>query len=315
MLTGFMHVMSFVGSAVFFLPLLMVVYWCVDPRTGARAAVLLTLSGVLNTVLKLFFHAPRPFWTDPAITGHEGRDSFGMPSGHAQNSAVAWGFLGSRFRRRAVWAAVVAVIVLVGVSRIYLGVHSLGQVLAGWAVGGLLLAAGLRLEPVVVPWWSRRPLPAQIALALAVSLACLAAAWAGLQTLDGWRWPDAWAGAITRAGGDIGPLTLSDGAAASGGLFGIVAGLSVAARRGWSDASGELWRRLARVPVGAAGGLAIYTFGLFLGTQPVQAFVVQAALGLWAAAGAPESFVRLGLATRPTLALTRAGEERAEVGS
>ncbi|WP_067478150.1 phosphatase PAP2 family protein [Actinomadura hibisca] len=313
MLTGFMHVMSFVGSAAFYVPLLMAVYWCVDPRTGARAAVLLTLSGVVNTVLKLFFHAPRPFWTDPGTTGYEGRDSFGMPSGHAQNSVVAWGFLSSRFRRRAVWAAALVVIVLIGVSRIYLGVHSLGQVLVGWSVGALLLAAALWLEPVVVPWWSRRPMSAQLGLALAVALVCVGAAWAGLQTLDGWRWPDAWVNAITRAGGDVAPITLSEGAAAAGGLFGILAGLSAAAHRGWYDAGGELWRRVARVPVGAAGALAIYTVGLFLGTQPVQAFIVQAALGLWGAAGAPESFVRLRLATRTTPELTRAGEERVEV--
>ncbi|MBX6769369.1 MAG: hypothetical protein IRY90_19825, partial [Actinomadura rubrobrunea] len=66
-------------------------------------------------------------------------------------------------------------------------------------------------------------------------------------------------------------------------------------------------------PVAAAGVSAFYTLGLFLGTRPVQAFAGSALLALWATAGAPEAFMRLGLAPRPTPAVPRAGEERAEV--
>ncbi|MGK5553695.1 phosphatase PAP2 family protein [Actinomadura kijaniata] len=314
MFTEFMHVMSFVGSAAFYLPLLVVVYWCVDPRTGARAAVLLTVNATVNTVAKLWFHDPRPFWTDPGVTGHEGRDSFGMPSGHAQNAVVAWGFLGSRSRRRAVWAGVVVVVVLIGYSRIHLGVHSLPQVLTGWAVGGLVLAGGLYLEPRVASRWARQPLWTQLALSLMIGLLCLVAAWAALRfALDGWRWPAEWVRRIAAAGGSAEPVTLAEAAGASGGLAGILAGLSVAARRGWCDPGGDLWRRLARVPVGVAGASVVYTAGLFLGEHPVQAFCVQAALGLWAAAGAPEAFVRLGLATRGACAPASAPADRRPV--
>ncbi|MFC6935333.1 phosphatase PAP2 family protein [Actinomadura yumaensis] len=91
MLTGLMHALSFVGSAGFYLPLLVVVFWCVSPRAGARLGVVLVLGAALNTVLKLAFHAPRPYWTDPSVTGREPIESFGMPSGHAQNAAVVWG--------------------------------------------------------------------------------------------------------------------------------------------------------------------------------------------------------------------------------
>lgn len=49
---------------------------------------------------------------------------------------------------------------------------------------------------------------------------------------------------------------------------------------------------------------------LFDGTGLVQAFVVHAVLGLWVTAGAPETFVRLGLAARPTRALTPPGDGR-----
>ncbi|MEU6035092.1 phosphatase PAP2 family protein [Actinomadura sp. NPDC047616] len=319
MLTDFMEAMSFIGSGGVYLSLLVLVYWCVDPRWGARAAVLLTISTVLNTVLKLFFHEPRPFWTDTSITGHEPRDSFGMPSGHAQSAAVFWGFAAARAPagrpalRRAAWAVALVMIGLIGASRVVLGVHSIGQVAAGYAIGAVLLAVGLHLEPLVVPWWTRRPLAAQLGLALGVSLVLAGFGWAAVEALDGWHWPASWAHAIAAAGGRVEPITVGDSAAAAGGLFGLLAGLSWMAYRGGYDASGQVWRRLARVPVGAVGVSAFYTLGLFLGTQPVQAFAGHALLALWATAGAPEAFMRLGLAPRTTRAVTRAGEERAEV--
>jgi membrane-associated phospholipid phosphatase len=312
-LTATMQVLSFLGSAGFYSALLVIVYWCVNPRLGARGAVALAMSGALNTTLKLVFHDPRPFWTDRSITGHQPLNSFGMPSGHAQTAPVFWGFLAAQTRRWVLWAAALAMIVLIGISRIVLGVHSLGQVAAGWLIGAGLLAVLLWCEPRVVPWWTRRPLIQQLGLSLAVGLAFIAAMWGALQPIDRWRWPAMWAQRIVESGGDLEPVTLTDGAAASGGLFGLLAGLSIAARLIGYEPGGEIWRRLARIPVGAAGALALYTVGLFLGTQPVQTFIVQAMLGLWVTAGAPEVFIRLRLADRTTRAVTRPGEGRSEV--
>jgi membrane-associated phospholipid phosphatase len=326
--TAFWHAMSFIGSAGFYVPLLVVVYWCVDPRLGARATVLLTLSGVVNGLLKVVFHAPRPYWTS-GISAYETQASFGMPSGHAQNAVVAWGFIAvwlygrahgraprpGRWRaigRPAVPAAAVAVIVLIGVSRIPLHVHSLGQVAAGWAVGAVLLVAALRLEPVLVPWWERRPLWAQTMLALTVALVFLAATALAVGELRGWRIPDAWTKAIGVAGGTVKLRSLREGAAGAGALFGGLTGVSWLAHRGWFDPGGALWRRLARLPVGLAGGAVIWSAGLFTGRAVPVIFVANALLGLWMTVGAPEVFLRAGLAARGPLGhprpITRAGE-------
>jgi hypothetical protein len=107
------------------------------------------------------------------------------------------------------------------------------------------------------------------------------------------------------------PPSLTEASAGAGGLFGILAGLSVLGWRGF-DAGGAVWRRLARIPVGGLGAFVIYGVGLFMGDQPVPSFLVQAVLGLWATCGAPEAFVRLGLAGRVPPAITRAGEGLAE---
>ncbi|MFA1542124.1 phosphatase PAP2 family protein [Actinomadura monticuli] len=313
MLTGFMLFMSYLGSAGFYVPLLVALFWCVAPRLAARASVVLLTCGLLNAILKLVFHDPRPYWTDPAVQGRQPLSSFGMPSGHAQNGIVAWGFFAAQTRRRLVWAGAAVVIALIGVSRVYLGVHSTGQVLAGWAVGLLLLVAALALEPVVVPWWARRHLGVQMALSLVLSLLLLAAAWGAWQPLENWQWPQAWADAIRAAGGRAEPVSLTDSARASGGLCGALAGLSVLAARGWFDPGGRAWQRLARVPLGFAGAAAVAALDLLpTGTNLAEAFAVQMLLALWVTAGAPEAFVRLGLAARPTPGVTRPGEERAE---
>lgn len=319
MLTDVMEAMSFIGSAGVYLSLLVIVYWCLDPRQGARAAVLLSVGSALTTVLKLFFHEPRPFWTDASVAGHEPLASFGMPSGHALCAVVVWGFAASQVPagrpvlRRAAWGGALTVIGLIGASRVVLGVHSVAQVAAGYAIGAVVLAVGLHLEPLAVPWWRRRPPTAQLGLALGASAVLAGMGWAAVEALDGWDWPASWARAIAAAGGRAEPVTVGESFAAAGGLFGLLAGLSWTAHRGGYDASGPVWRRLARVPVAAAGVLAFYTLGLFLGTQPVQAFAGSALLALWATAGAPEAFMRLGLAPRPTRAVPRVGEERAEV--
>jgi hypothetical protein len=302
--------MSYLGSAAFYVPLLVVLFWCVAPRLAARATVLLLFGALLNTLLKLVFHEPRPYWTDPAIKGRQSLSSFGMPSGHAQNGIVAWGFFAAQTKRRLLWVGAAVIIALIGVSRVYLGVHSTGQVLAGWAIGLTVLVAALALEPIVVPWWTQRHLAVQIALSLAISLLLLAAAWGAWHPLENWQWPQAWADAIRAAGGETQPVTLTDSARASGGLCGALAGFSILTARGWFAPDGRAWQRLARLPIGLAGAALIY---LFDGTNLIQAFIVQAALALWVTAGAPEAFVRLRLAARPTPGLTRPGDDRAEL--
>ena len=317
-MTGFMHVMSFIGSAGFYVPVLAVVFWCVSPRAGAGAAILLTMSGALNVLPKVAIREPRPYWTDPAITVHEPLATFGMPSGHAQGAAVAYGLLGLFSVRLArgraapggravaagwgstvtIWAGVGAVVGLVGVSRVYLGVHSAGQVLAGWLIGAALLLAAQVLGPLVTPWWGRRRPAAQLGLSLAVSLALLAPTAAAVSGLRSWRWPPAWARAIETAGGSVGPITLVDGAAVAGTVFGVLAGLSWLARRGWFEPGGTPWRRLGRVPIGAGGAGVILVGGWFAGDTSAGVFVTCAVVGAWLTAGAPEAFVWLGLAVR-----------------
>jgi undecaprenyl-diphosphatase len=97
----------------------------------------------LNTLLKTWIARPRPSFADPLATALY----FSFPSGHAMMSLITYGLLAyflfislrSAWLRVPITAGLIGLILLIGVSRIYLGVHYLSDVAAGFAVGGLWL--------------------------------------------------------------------------------------------------------------------------------------------------------------------------------
>jgi len=112
-----------------------------------------TATGVagLTVVFKAVLGRARP----PLAQAVAAADGFGFPSGHAAAAAAVCGvaawLCGLRMRskrgRIAVWAVAAMLAALVGISRIYLGVHWTSDVLGGWAVGVLWMA-------VVVSGWT-----------------------------------------------------------------------------------------------------------------------------------------------------------------
>lgn len=111
-------------------------------------------AGLLNSILKVAFDRARPE-VFPWRTPHVGLSSF--PSGHATAAVVVYGTLAylvarlapTRFLRWLTWAVAAAVIVLIGVSRVYLGVHYPSDVAAGFLMGGAwAVACGTGIEAV-----------------------------------------------------------------------------------------------------------------------------------------------------------------------
>lgn len=108
-------------------------------RIGGYVLAAIGSGEFVSMVLKLFYHRPRP-----DLVPH-GMEVFtaSFPSGHAMMSAIAYltlAILLARVgRNRRVKALVlglgVGITLLVGISRVYLGVHWPSDVLAGWCVG------------------------------------------------------------------------------------------------------------------------------------------------------------------------------------
>ncbi|MGY1424361.1 phosphatase PAP2 family protein [Lysobacter sp. A289] len=106
-------------------------------RAATFAAIALAGSGLLNVGTKLMFARDRPsLWESitPELT-------YSFPSGHAMGSAtLAWVLVLLSWHTRWRWpmvACAVPFVLLVGFSRIYLGVHYPSDILAGWAAASI----------------------------------------------------------------------------------------------------------------------------------------------------------------------------------
>ena len=261
---------TFLGEEEFFIMLLPLVFWCVDFAVGARLAFAFLLSTYVNTGFKDLFAHPRPFELDPTVQLHDAA-GYGLPSGHSQSAVVVWGTIAAGFRKTWLWGVAVLLMVLIGFSRVYLGVHFPTDVLGGWAVGAVFLAAYLALEPRIEAWLKRASLAVQLALAVAVPLALLL----------------------------LHPT--KDTGSSMAVLMGMGAGVALTRRIAPFRADGPLWQRAVRFLVGVVGLLILYV-GLTLvfpaegeSLYFVMRVVRYALVGLWAGLGAPWVFRKLRL--------------------
>ncbi|MCK8519098.1 phosphatase PAP2 family protein [Methanoculleus sp. 7T] len=297
---------SFLGQPEFYLLIIPLLYWCLDPRLGLRLGLIMGISGGLTIALKIAFHLPRPYWVSPDVQALGSHPSFGLPSGHAMEATTFWGLIAVAARRRWVWVAVTALVFLIGGSRIYLGVHFPTDVIAGVAFGVVILLAFLAFEEPVGRRVAALPLSRQILVAFAGSLALALASVAALAALGDWQIPASWAaGALERSGQPIHPLDLQNVMTAAGFFFGFAAGAAAAwPRRGSMCIVGKGSDHLLRYGFGiSVAGAIWFGLGLLVPPDPVIAvYVAQylraAAVAAWVSYGAPMVFARANLMGR-----------------
>ncbi|MEY3041361.1 MAG: hypothetical protein RLZZ174_443, partial [Pseudomonadota bacterium] len=161
------------GYPLFYLALLPLVPWLWKPRDSHRLVAFLIASALLNSLLKDTFDDPRPDAAF-ALDGRVG-DSYGFPSGHAQLAVVTWGYLA--VMARAAWARIGAAVMIVGIalSRLYLGVHDIEDVVGGLVLGGASLALMVRWqEGLAARWQALGPLSQAALILLPLGLAAVA---------------------------------------------------------------------------------------------------------------------------------------------
>jgi membrane-associated phospholipid phosphatase len=154
LLTSVVKIVTGFISEYVFLLLLPVLYWLWDEKKAFRLGVLVIVSLWLNEMAKAFFRMPRPFHLDPVL-GMIHEEGYGFPSGHAQLSLTLFLSLAVHLTRRCtrplhkalVWALAGIIILAIGFSRLYLGVHFLHDIIGGWILGALLLLAFFFLYP------------------------------------------------------------------------------------------------------------------------------------------------------------------------
>jgi membrane-associated phospholipid phosphatase len=167
---GVYEAVTTAGDTVTVLLLVALVYWLGSNRRNVAVTVGYSFAALsLVLALKAAFGLPRP----PESLWLIDTEGFGFPSGHATAAAVVYGGLAHAhgWWRRAGLAVPVALLILaIGLSRVVLGVHYLGDILAGFALGATVVLVGTRVA-------DREPIRA---FALAVACAVAAVALAGL---------------------------------------------------------------------------------------------------------------------------------------
>ena len=290
-LTVCMKAATSLGTEYVYMLAVLLIFWCVDEKKGFRLGLLIIISAWINLTLKSLFDQPRPFELEPAL-GLAYEPSRAFPSGHAQVSltfliALAFHLAKGKKFQPLIWTAAVFLILLIGFTRLYLGVHFPTDVLGGWIIGGLVLALFYATEKQgskLLENAGKRP---QLIAAAAAAL-------------------------IMNA---LHPADKSLGAM----LLGFCAGYSLMLQGFLFCAQGEVAGKkpgiqvlLPRFFVGFAGAAVVYqglrfilpgADSLFSGIPILEGFyelgrfIRYCLLGFWASAGAPWVFIRLGFAS------------------
>jgi membrane-associated phospholipid phosphatase len=306
-LTPVMKLFTFLGNEQFYLLIAPAILWCIDSVLGLRLGLFLMINGMLNTALKVAFHAPRPYWYSSNVKVFGGAEnSFGVPSGHAQNGVVVWGTLAYQIKHRWVWIVAIIVMFLIGMSRIYLALHFPHDVLIGWLFGFVVLWVLLRLERPVVKWMKQYQIGIQLLIIFLFSLFLILIVIIAQLSLQGWSLPMEWVNNAHLAFPNdpaINPLSYHNFLSSTGAFFGLAAGWIWILKLGGFTTNDVWWKLVLRYVLGIIGILILYLglASLFTDSETVISYILRyiryAIIGFWISGFAPWLFVKFKLAS------------------
>jgi membrane-associated phospholipid phosphatase len=309
-LTPIMQFFTFLGNEEFYLLVMPILVWSVNYRFGVRVGVLLLTTGSINWIGKVSLHQPRPYWYDPSVKNLSApAEGFGMPSGHSMSSSAIFGLVAAIIKRFWVTILMVLIFIMVGLSRIYLGVHFTIDVVLGWTLGLIMLWLFLKFETPLVAWFKSKKVGTQILTIFLISIALtlIGAGVRGMVIAGGFELAGEWVAnaALAHPEVTIDPLNLDGLITNTGALFGLVCGaIWINQSGGFNASAGPWWKPIVRFLIGLVG-IAVFWKGLDM-VFPDSADLVgysfrylrYTLVGLWAAGIAPWLFIKLGIGER-----------------
>jgi membrane-associated phospholipid phosphatase len=293
-----MRFFSFLGTIEFYLLIIPFIYWIVDCQLGFRLLLVLIGTDVLGSAGKLLLHQPRPYWVgDVQALGVE--TSYGIPSTHASNSLAVWGYLSTTLRKNWIWIVSGALIFLIGLSRLYLGVHFPHDVLGGWLLGLLGIFLFVQIDPVASSFLKKQSQATHAVLGFGISILIIFLGFLIRLLIASSPDPAEWAHYALNARSITHFLTLA------GASFGAIAGFSLMWAHARFQVEGSPLQQGGRYLLGIVGVLVIYLgldilFSLIAGDETLSGYILRyiryAAVAFWATFGAPWTFLKMKLA-------------------
>lgn len=256
-LTAIMEAFSFMAESLFLVIIVATLYWCIDKKKMVRLAWLVLVSGVTNGILKNIIKAPRPFQKGVVSPLRvETATSYSFPSGHTQGATTFWLGTASLFKNKSILAMGIVMILLTGVSRMYLGVHWPMDVIGGIITGILTLLVADLLYDESKGFKKAHVLGVSILVVLAI----------------------------------IFPIE-EDLTSAVGALWGFVTGVYMEQNYIKFNVGGDWKVQLKKILLGFGVTLVVYIgFEKMIGTNPLLEMIRHAIVLLWISAGAPYIF-------------------------
>ncbi|MDK1117397.1 MAG: phosphatase PAP2 family protein [Anaerolineae bacterium] len=297
-LDSIMEVFTFLGTVNFYILFITFIYWVVDARLGFRVFMLLMTIDVFGSALKQLLHQPRPYWIGD-VKQMSIELNYGIPSTHASNTLSVWGYLAFQLKKRWLWILAIFLVLLIGISRLYLGVHFPHDVVGGWLIGLLVLILFVKYEDKIANWFNQKSLGSQVGFGFVLSLLFILVGVAVNTITASTPDPESWAHLSTES------RSLSHYFTLAGALFGAIAGHALITAKGNFQTPGPRVQKLGRYLIGIFG-LFIILFGLdalfgkIAVDESMLGFILRyiryGATTFWAMFGAPWVFIKLKLA-------------------
>ncbi|SFN54874.1 phosphatase PAP2 family protein [Proteiniclasticum ruminis] len=151
-LDAFFEGITIFGEELFMVPLLAIIYWTINKKFGETLAYTVFTSLLLNNTLKEMFSFERPIGEEGIRTLRpETATGKSFPSGHSQNGAATGGAFMIEFKKKWLTFLLGVLIFLIGLSRIYLGVHYPKDAVVGILLGLLTAFLCARLLKKIQP--------------------------------------------------------------------------------------------------------------------------------------------------------------------
>lgn len=265
-----------IGNPEYYMIVIPLFYWCVRKKDAFRFALFFLISSYVNSAIKGFTDMPRPSADQVRVLYQEstlGSSSF--PSGHTQGATAFWGYTAWYFGKISVAIFSVIIIILVALSRLYLGLHYPIDILVGLILGIVLLLCYNGVSNRIAGGIVDLPLVIRLFFSIVIPILLLMV-----------------------PGHDIGMLV--------GFTIGLLVGYQLETEYLNFNESGTVVKQVIKFLIGMGGffGIKILLKDVFIligfnGWRMITADVIRyGIIGFWAAYLAPWLFVKLGLSRR-----------------